>query len=181
MSRLGRANGERIITICAFCKAPKETSSSSRKFCSRKCYELNKRNFSNCGYCSQRYRNPKNTRCCSRSCAQRLRPRKRGYHISEEHRRKIADAQRGEKGNNWKGGVYTSQPQAERKSARYRTLRKEVMERDGWQCVLCSQKGYLEVDHILSYSKHPDLRFVKENLRTLCKSCHKQTPTFSKG
>lgn len=181
MSRLGRANGQRIVTVCFFCKTEKETSSSIRKFCSRKCFELSRRKYNTCAYCKEKYQNKRGTKCCSRSCAQKLKPRKRGYKLSEEHRRKIANAQRGAQGNNWKGGVWSSQPQSERKSTMYRRIRKEVMERDNWKCVFCKKSGYLEVDHIKSYSKYPELRYEKDNLRTLCKECHRKTPTFSKG
>lgn len=96
-------------------------------------------------------------------------------------REKIRLSQLGEKGNNWSGGVWKSQPQSERKSSRYRALRKEVLKRDNYKCVLCGGGGELEVDHIKSYSKYPDLRFDKANLRTLCKPCHKLTPTYCRG
>lgn len=181
MSRLGKANGQRIVTVCFFCKLEKETSSSTRKFCSRKCYELNKRKFSVCAHCGISYRNTKDTKCCSRSCAQKLRPRKRGYKLTEEHKRKVSEAQKGAKGNNWKGGLWKSQPQSERKTSRYRNLRNSIFERDGWCCIECGSKEKLEVDHIKSYSKYPELRFEPTNLRTLCKPCHRKTPTYARG
>lgn len=184
MSRLGRANGQRIVTICFFCKLKKETSSSKRKFCSRKCYELNKRKiskFSKCMMCGITYQNSQNTKCCSRSCAQKLKPRKRGYKLTVEHRRKISEAQTGTRGNNWRGGLWKSQTQSERKTSVYKNLRKDILERDGWRCIECGSKENLEVDHIKSYSKYPLLRFEPTNLRTLCRGCHLKTPTFAKG
>ena len=121
-------------------------------------------------------------RFCNKTCSAAVGGRAGlGNKTPEEVREKIRNAQRGEKGNNWKGGLWSSQPQSERKSARYRTLRKEVMERDVWKCVLCGDGGELEVDHIKSYSKYPELRFEKTNLRTLCKPCHRDTDTFAKG
>lgn len=118
---------------------------------------------------------------CNNYCSQKGRPRKRGYSLSPEHRKKIGDAQRGDKGNNWKGGKWSSQPQSERKSSAYKTLRKEVLQRDGYKCVLCSSREKLEMDHIKSYSKYPDLRYQKSNLRILCHSCHRKTDSFAKG
>ncbi len=125
-------------------------------------------------------------RFCNNSCAVKFRMRSNhpwaGKHLSEEHREKIRLANLGERGNNWRGGVWKSQPQSERKSARYKRIRTKVFERDGYTCVLCGNSGCeLHVDHIKSYSKYPALRFEKENLRTLCVPCHKNTPTFSRG
>lgn len=46
-----------------------------------------------------------------------------------------------------------------------------ALERDKFKCVLCGQRGGLEVDHIIavadSGTHHPT------NLRTLCNDCHK--------
>jgi len=106
----------------------------------------------------------------------------KGRKCSEETRRKMSEAQKGEKGNNWKGGKWSSLTQSLRKSSKYRTLRKEIFERDNYTCVICKNRGGLiHMDHIKSYSKHPDLRFSKENLRTLCIDCHKKTPSFARG
>jgi 5-methylcytosine-specific restriction endonuclease McrA len=129
--------------------------------------------------CGQSYSRKK---WCSVVCTQRGKPRKRGYHFTYEHREKIRQSQLGSKGNNWRGGEWSSQPQSERKSARYRTIRKNVFERDNYTCVLCKRVGgSLELDHIKSYSKHQELRLEPNNLRTLCKECHRKTPTFARG
>lgn len=124
-----------------------------------------------------------NMKVCSIRCRNVLAGRAgKGRPTPTEVRDKIRIAQLGSRGNNWKGGIWSSQPQSERKSARYKTLRNEVMERDLFTCVICKETGvYLEVDHIKSYSKNPELRFEKSNLRTLCKPCHLKTPSFARG
>ena len=60
----------------------------------------------------------------------------------------------------------------------YQGWRKLVLKRDNETCVLCGAKPARECDHILSYSKHPELRFDTSNGRVLCKPCHIKTPTY---
>jgi hypothetical protein len=53
------------------------------------------------------------------------------------------------------------------------TLQKDIFERDNFTCQVCNKKGvYLHVDHIKSFSKYPNLRFVMDNCRTICRQCH---------
>lgn len=51
-------------------------------------------------------------------------------------------------------------------------------------CVECLKKGIKElaneVDHIIDIKTRPDLVFDKENLQSLCKSCHSKK-TFSEN
>jgi hypothetical protein len=94
---------------------------------------------------------------------------------------KIRKAQTGKKGNNWKGGIWNSQPQSERKTSKYKNLRKKIFERDYYKCVLCDKMGDLNMDHIKPYSKYPELRYDESNLRTLCMQCHKKTPTYARN
>jgi hypothetical protein len=58
------------------------------------------------------------------------------------------------------------------RTARWRTLRMEIMERDGGACVKCGARGRLEVDHIKPVRDAPDLSYEPTNLQTLCPSCH---------
>lgn len=122
-------------------------------------------------------------RFCGRSCSSRYASTFRPVQVrTPEWNAKIGAAQRGEKGNNWRGGVWLSQPQWERKTNRYKALRKKIFERDDYTCVLCGKcGGDLHVDHIKSYSKHKDLRYEESNLRTLCVKCHRNTPTYGRG
>ena len=57
--------------------------------------------------------------------------------------------------------------------------RKTVFERDDYTCQMCGARGvYIEADHLKSWSKHPKLRHVLSNGRTLCKPCHMKTPNY---
>lgn len=71
----------------------------------------------------------------------------------------------------WQGGK-TENNHAER--VRFRnTLQKVIFERDNYTCTMCNISGvYLQVDHIKSWSKYPELRFDESNCRTLCMECH---------
>lgn len=119
---------------------------------------------------------------CSLSCRGKYVYTFRGTPVrTPEWNKKIGDAQRGTKGNNWKGGLWSSQPRNERKNPKYKKLRDSIFKRDNYTCVLCKAKGELNVDHIKSYSKYPELRYIPSNLRTLCVPCHKKTESYGKG
>lgn len=98
---------------------------------------------------------------------------------SPEHREKLAAAHRGEKSHLWKGG---KTPESSLHGWRWRALRREVYERDGWTCQDCGERCLNTKDSrskpklkIQAHHKIPrryggtdDL----ENLVTLCMSCH---------
>ena len=86
-------------------------------------------------------------------------------------------AHKGERSNNWKGGI-TSESRLERVKFR-RTMQKLIFERDGYKCQLCDATGNLQVDHIVSWSEFKELRFDPDNCRTLCAKCHYEI-TFKK-
>lgn len=78
----------------------------------------------------------------------------------------------------WKGGI-TPLNKLARKSIEWKLWHSDVFERDNWTCQTCGARGiYLEVHHIKSWSKFPELRYVLENGVTLCRECHKLTDNF---
>jgi 5-methylcytosine-specific restriction endonuclease McrA len=58
------------------------------------------------------------------------------------------------------------------RTPRWKALRMQVLERDGWRCVLCPERRGLEVDHIQSVRTRPDLAWSLDNLQCLCGRCH---------
>lgn len=82
--------------------------------------------------------------------------------------------------NHYRWTGKTKEHELARKSPEYKEWRRKVYERDGYRCVLCGDNtsGNLEADHIKPFAFFPELRFVVSNGRTLCKPCHKNTPTY---
>lgn len=58
------------------------------------------------------------------------------------------------------------------RTARWKVLRMEVLERDRFRCKGCGGGGRLEVDHIRPVRTHPELAYDKANLQALCPACH---------
>jgi 5-methylcytosine-specific restriction endonuclease McrA len=82
----------------------------------------------------------------------------------------------GELHHNWRGG----KNKTVWKSPEYQRWRKAVMSRDNYTCQFCGDNkgGNLEADHIKPRFLYPELTFDINNGRTLCKDCHKTTPTW---
>jgi len=61
-------------------------------------------------------------------------------------------------------------------------IRKDVLKRDRYTCSICKtrlRKRYLDVDHIIPVRLGGN-PFNKDNLRTLCKECHKAKTKLDK-
>lgn len=109
---------------------------------------------------------------------------------SIETRRKISEAQKGQNGHNWKGGVTDAYSQI-RKSFEYKLWRESVLKRDKWTCIWClKNQGWdktlkthikLHADHIKPFAYYPELRFAIDNGRTLCEACHRTTDTWGRS
>lgn len=95
-----------------------------------------------------------------------------------EVRKKMSEAKRGEKNNNWKGGI-TPENMRIRQSFEYKLWRKSIFERDKFTCIWCKQiGGKLTADHIKPFALFPELRFAIDNGRTLCIDCHRKTDSW---
>lgn len=54
-----------------------------------------------------------------------------------------------------------------------------MFKRDLWTCQKCGYKGSkIELDHILPRRLYPELGMSEDNVRTLCKECHKLTDSY---
>lgn len=76
---------------------------------------------------------------------------------------------------------YTNPKNAIYFSDKYKAWRLAVFKRDKFTCRWCKRSGRyvrLEADHILPKSTHPQLMYKISNGRTLCRRCHRKTPTF---
>ncbi len=98
--------------------------------------------------------------------------------LSIAHRKKIANAHKGDRSNFWKGGVSKAY-RVIRGSVEYSAWREQVFTRDNYTCVFCKKRGHkLNADHIKPFAYYPALRFSVANGRTLCVGCHKKTDTY---
>ena len=83
----------------------------------------------------------------------KLRKNKIGKRASKETIKKMSEGQKGEKGSNWKGGI-TPFRKLIRSCYKYRQWRSDIFTRDDFTCVLCGKRGgWIEADHIKSFSK----------------------------
>lgn len=64
---------------------------------------------------------------------------------------------------------------------RWKALRMQALERDGWQCVQCGTRRRLEVDHVQPVRTHPELAYSLSNLQCLCGRCHSRKTRIEVG
>lgn len=64
---------------------------------------------------------------------------------------------------------------------RWRALRMQALDRDGWACVQCGALKRLECDHILPVRTHPELSYKLTNLQILCGACHTRKTRIEVG
>ena len=98
--------------------------------------------------------------------------------------KRVATTKKGCQNHWWKGGI-TPINQRIRTSTVYRKWRDSVFARDNFTCQDCGVRSgngraiVLNADHIKPFSLFPEYRFNLSNGRTLCRDCHKKTPTFA--
>ena len=84
----------------------------------------------------------------------------------------------GDKNPNWKGGI-TPINKYIRTTSEYKDWRRDIFIRDEFTCQECGITNiYIEVHHIKSFAKYPELRLEPDNGITLCKSCHSKTDNY---
>lgn len=161
------------------------------QFCSMKCYQASKPGaLKKCSECGKRFYVPRTrsetAHYCSIRCyrvVNRERIRKmgishRGTHLSQAHRRKISERQRGQRHWNWCGGISKGRSKVWY-TPEYQRWRRAVLKRDNYTCQQCRAKDApLHVDHKKPFATHPKLITVVSNGRTLCVRCHRKTPTY---
>jgi hypothetical protein len=159
------------------------------KYCSRSCKTAHKSLLVTCSNCKKefsvylsRFKSSKKYIYCSIKC--------RANHLKiigtkppsmlgkkrPEHSIRMS----GENSPFWKGGTYDKNRKIDEGRKFYRDWRKQVFEKDKYQCLFCGNKNNLEADHILPYSRFPEKKYDLDNGRTLCHSCHKATETYGK-
>jgi hypothetical protein len=166
-----------MIKICKECKQKFEWNKAHGNgiYCSRNCADKNRKNpiwlkgtVKHPNYSGR----PKGTK--DRCSNEKRVISHKGLIKSEETKMKIKKANSGANCYNWKGGI-TPENKRIRHSSEYRVWRTKVFVRDNFTCQICKEVGgELQVHHIHSFSKHPELRFDVTNGVTLCVKCHKK-------
>lgn len=54
----------------------------------------------------------------------------------------------------------------------YNKFRDEILERDEYKCTRCGVSGNLHIHHIVPWNVNEELRYDKNNVITLCCTCH---------
>jgi hypothetical protein len=98
---------------------------------------------------------------------------KSGRKLSNETKRKMSMARRGNKNANWRGGL-TEVVKGIRRSPEFYQWRKEVLGRDNHICRDCGLKENVNAHHLKSLIDYPELVFEVSNGLTLCEDCHKR-------
>ena len=84
---------------------------------------------------------------------------------------------RGKKNPRWQGGKSPFRQKIYSRS-KWKELRKKILKRDNYQCVICgakhSSKNKLVVHHIYPISSFPEFAIEEWNLVTVCEKCHKK-------
>ncbi len=98
----------------------------------------------------------------------------KGRKFTEEHRKKIGDAHRGEKSYMWIKDRSKLIKRQERNDSAYYGWRAEVYKRDDFSCRIADKRcdGKIVAHHILTWSKFPELRYEVNNGITLCHFHH---------
>ena len=157
---------------CKHCGAAfKNSKHPSQPYCSRDCYYKgrfpNQRLDGVCEQCSVSfwyYASRGNVKFCTQKC-----------YLSSDINKEVRSRQKPAKENhwNWKGGVIKGRP--DRNLGVYKQWRKAVFERDNYTCQHCNKRGgWLEADHIESWTDFIELRYEVSNGRTLCRPCHRK-------
>ena len=136
-------------------------------------------------------------RIISEETKQKISKAQQGLRVGIKHHYygKCREEMTGEKNYNWSGGT-SSTMRMWRRSSKYKEWRSACYKRDNFSCQLCGNKNVkLNVDHIKPFAiiiKRHNVSSLEEfynckelwsldNGRTLCISCHKQTPTYGYG
>lgn len=153
-------------TNCIICtKKLRVQPNRKNAYCSIKCMSIASTRIYTCAFCSKEFSikgrgGIKIPKYCSNKC--------QGL------------GSRGANHPMWNGGS-SKEREIAKGRVEYKNWRTSVFTRDDFTCQLCFARGVpLEADHIKQWALYPELRYEITNGRTLCKPCHRKTPTWGR-
>ena len=111
----------------------------------------------------------------SEETKEKIRQANIGKKYGEETRNKHRESLLGDKNPRWKGGKqFWQENELKHLSSKYMSWMLDVKKRDNWKCRINNKDccGRLEAHHILTWKKHPELRYNINNGITLCAFHH---------
>ena len=176
----------RLKTKCLKCGVKFTPRRMTSKWCSKACWSTRVHELRQCKNCKTDIKNP--NVFCSIECRNASYV---GKKASKETREKMSKAKQGYMPVNvFKPGALHPHWKVDRREVDRRwwpenkIWRLTVLKRDNYTCQMCgirsakSNRIVFDVDHIKPWSQFPELRFEVSNGRTLCRPCHKKTPSF---
>lgn len=176
-----------IKKVCKHCKSEFQTRHYETEFCSITCFNNHRKVLINvsCLGCGQDFSPRKsNTKFCSIACSNRYKPKRKlktcsfcGKEIKGRGKKFCSSACCGyaqQQKLKFKGLTYQQKRAILLKRKDYVEWRTSVFTRDGYQCRICENKGYIEAHHIIPWANAPALRYNPNNGITLCKKCHRK-------
>lgn len=80
---------------------------------------------------------------------------------------------RGTEHPRWRADL-TEEDRDRRRDNRHKEWSRDVLERDGYRCAICSARGTLHAHHLYGYKAYPELRYELSNGVALCGTCHRE-------
>lgn len=106
-------------------------------------------------------------------------PPNKGIKMSNEQRLKLSVAHMGK--TPWNKGSGKPKTRSARDTKEYRNFRVSILIKASYMCSECGVvNGRLEIDHLKPVKFFPDLVLDENNVRVLCRECHKKTLTYGK-
>ena len=79
---------------------------------------------------------------------------------------------RGKRNPRWNGG-HSPNRQITYARAEWKRLKRCILQRDGYKCLICAGNKKLIIHHVFPWSRYPAFRETPTNLATLCTACHR--------
>jgi len=127
-----------------------------------------------CHQCQKGFKGRKESKFCNLGCKGLF---YRGKPLSQEQKIKLSLVKQGYVP--WNKGLGKPRKSDVRKTRIFKNFRISILIKSSYRCSECGNiNGRLEIDHIKPVKFFPELVLDENNVRILCRECHKKTPTY---